>query len=100
MAEEQKPETPRPAFSAPLWAAGRQGLKELAQVLPAFPDSMRPVEEPGTLGNPTQAMVTQEIGTFQGYDPKGYQQMLDGYADPGSVHGKELGKEKGVGMEM
>jgi hypothetical protein len=99
VAEEQTPETPRPAFSAPLWAAARQGAKELAQVLPAFPDSVRPVEEPGTLGNPTQAMVTQEIGTFQGYQQDaGYQQMLDGYADPKSVHGKE--PEKGIGTEM
>jgi hypothetical protein len=50
----------RPAFSAPLWAAARQGSKELAQVLPAFPDSVRPVEEPGAMGNPTQQMVTEQ----------------------------------------
>jgi hypothetical protein len=27
----------------------RVGLKELAQILPAFPESVRPVEEPGYL---------------------------------------------------
>lgn len=51
----------RPSFSAPLWAAVRQGGKEFAQILPAFPESVRVVEEPGTLGNPTQYMVTEEI---------------------------------------
>jgi hypothetical protein len=69
----------RPSFSAPLYAALRQGAKELAQALPAFPESVRPVEESGTLGNPTQAMVTQEIGTVQGYNS-----MLDTYAARGA----------------
>jgi len=55
-------ETNRPSFSAPLKAAFRQGTKEIAQILPAFPDSIRPVEEPGTLGNPTSQMVTNEQG--------------------------------------
>jgi hypothetical protein len=65
----------RPSFSAPLWAALRQGTKELAQFLPAFPDSARTVEEPGTLGNPTPQMITEQMGTFDGYN-----QMLDSYA--------------------
>ena len=65
----------RPAFSAPLYAALRQGSKELAQVLPAFPESVRPIEEPGTLANPTQQMISEEIGTL-----KGYNRMLDKYA--------------------
>jgi hypothetical protein len=76
MSEENSSD--RPAFSAPLYAALRQGAKELAQALPAFPESVRVVEEPGTLGNPTQQMVTQEIGTVHGYD-----RMLDSYADRG-----------------
>lgn len=66
----------RPSFSAPLYAALRQGSKEIAQnVLPAFPDSARPIEEPGTLGNPTPQMVTAQAGTFQSYE-----QMLDSYS--------------------
>lgn len=69
-------ERTRPSFSAPLWASARQGAKELAQVLPAFPDSVRPVEEPGLMGNPTQQVVSEQIGTVYGYD-----QMLDRYAD-------------------
>jgi hypothetical protein len=32
-------------------AMGRAGLKELAQILPAFPDSVKPIEEPGLAGN-------------------------------------------------
>ncbi len=76
---DEERQSNRPSFSAPLYAALRQGAKEIAQILPAFPDGVRPVEEAGTLGNPTQAMVTQEIGTFHGYDA-----MLDGYANRGS----------------
>lgn len=71
-------ESNRPSFWAPLLAAGRQGTKELAQVLPAFPDSVRPIEEIGTLGNPTQAMLTEEIGTVHGF-----QSRLNDYAARG-----------------
>ncbi len=67
-------ERSNPSFSAPLWAAARQGSKEFAQYLPAFPDNPRCVEEPGTLGNPTQAMVTEQIGSTDSYH-----QMLDSY---------------------
>jgi hypothetical protein len=45
-----------------LLAMGRMGFKELAQALPAFPDSIRPVEEPGALGNLTPQMVTDQMG--------------------------------------
>ena len=77
MSEEDKRN--RPAFSAPLYAALRQGSKELAQILPAFPESVRPIEEPGTLGNPTAQMITEEMGTLKGYD-----RMLDAYASRGN----------------
>jgi hypothetical protein len=87
MSDEQP--SNRPSFSAPLYAALRQGAKEIAQALPAFPDSVHPVEEPGTLGNPTQAMVTQEIGTVQGYNS-----TLEDYASRGA--GRE---EQERGME-
>ena len=43
---------------APIHALVRQGARELSQVLPAFPDSnIRPVEEPGQIGNPTPQEV-------------------------------------------
>lgn len=46
------------AGHAAAWA--RLGLKELTQILPAFPDStVRPVEEPGLAGNPTPQLVTE-----------------------------------------
>ena len=35
----------------------RQGAKEVAQALPALPDSIRIVEEPGAIGNPTPQEV-------------------------------------------
>jgi hypothetical protein len=45
----------------------RQGAKEFAQILPAFPDSVRPVEELGW-GNPTQWEVNEERGNVYGKD--------------------------------
>jgi hypothetical protein len=68
----------RPSFSAPLSAALRQGAKEISQVLPAFPESVRPVEEPGTLGNLTPSMVTAQIT-----GERGYSAMVEGYAARG-----------------
>ncbi len=73
MSEEQ--ETSRPSFWAPFKAAARQGSSEIAQALKAFPDSIGIVEEPGTLGNPTQQMITAEIGSLTSYS-----QMLEKYA--------------------
>lgn len=63
-------EPSRPAFDAPLYAALRQGAKEVGQALQAFPDSVRTVEEPGTLGNPTPQMVTAQA------QPGDYRQLL------------------------
>jgi hypothetical protein len=41
----------------------RLGLKELAQILPAFPDSnIKPVEEPGVVGNVTPQIATDQMG--------------------------------------
>ncbi len=47
-------------------ASFRQGMKEFAQVIPAFHDSIRPVEELGTMGNPTQLEVNRERGNVYG----------------------------------
>jgi len=74
MSDEER--NSRPSFSAPLWAAARQGSKELAQILPAFPESVRTVEEPGTMGNPTPQQVTQQMEPNSGYD-----HMLDAYGN-------------------
>ena len=58
----------------------RQGPKELAQILPAFPSgAVQPVEEPGLLGNLTPQEVLQDKGAQQSY-----QSMLKGY----TAHGK------------
>ena len=58
MAKKERVENP--AVSAPLWAAVRQGNKEFAQILQPLPTSIRLIEEPGTISNPTQQMVTEE----------------------------------------
>jgi hypothetical protein len=57
----------RPSFFAPIWAWFRQGGKEFGQALPATKESIQVVEEPGTLGNPTQQMVTEQSGTLGGF---------------------------------
>jgi hypothetical protein len=45
---------------------GRAGLKEIGQVLPAFPaQSIQPVEEPGLAGNLTPQEVAQEKGAYE-----------------------------------
>ena len=78
----------QPALGAELRALGRGGLKDLQNaVLHAFPDSMRLEQEPGAPLSPTQAMVTKDVGTVYGF-----QNVLDGYAERGSVHGREQDK--------
>jgi hypothetical protein len=56
-------------------AMARAGLKELTQALPAFPESVRPVEEPGLVGNLTPQEIVQDKGA--------YEKMLGGYASRG-----------------
>lgn len=49
----------------------RQGFKEIAQTLQAFPgQGIHQVEEPGLFGNPTPQIVTNEMGAGS------YQDML------------------------
>lgn len=79
----------RPSFSAPLYAAVRQGAKELAQVLPAFPESVRPVEEANTLGNPTQALLTAENGALEKRHP-----LLEKYDSRGEQAQDDRGMER------
>jgi hypothetical protein len=55
----------RPSFFAPLMAWIRQGSKEFGQAIPATRDSIRVVEEPNTLGNPTPQMQTFEAGSLR-----------------------------------
>jgi hypothetical protein len=43
-----------------LQASFRVGFKELAQILPAFPDSVKPVDEPGLPFNLTPQEVVQQ----------------------------------------
>ena len=85
MSERQQ----QPAFTAPLYAFVRQGGKETGQVLQAFPDSMRPVEEPGTLGNPTPQMITN--ATHPELDNSG---LLARYSSEQEAdHGQDQGME-------
>lgn len=51
-----------PIGTGALAAAGRMGLDEIENVLPAFPDSIHPKEEPGALGTVTPQMATDQMG--------------------------------------
>lgn len=59
-----EPEAPHgpPLGAGHLAAMGRLGLDELAQLLPAFPDGIRPVDEPGLFGSVTPAIATEQMG--------------------------------------
>jgi hypothetical protein len=64
----------------------RQGFKELAQALPAFPSAgIQPVEEPGLAGNLTPQEVVAEKGS--------YEEVLAGYAQRGQQQEQEQEKE-------
>jgi hypothetical protein len=64
----------------------RQGFHEIAQILPAFPDSnVRVIEEQGVAGNNPPAVVTSQMG---------YSRMREEYAgraarDPEKEKGQE-----------
>ncbi|WP_088258695.1 hypothetical protein [Fimbriiglobus ruber] len=48
--------------AAPLHAAWRGGLKDFQDaVIPAFPDSMKAREEPGSIASPTSQLVTESM---------------------------------------
>jgi hypothetical protein len=92
MEKEVNSESRQPSFSAPLWAALRQGAKELSQILPAFPEGVRVVEEPGMMGVPTQYEVNNQLGAGRDID-----NMLDTYAaraDSGREQSQERGMER------
>ena len=87
-----------------MYSFTRQGAKEIAQVLPAFPDSVRPVEELGTMGNPTQFEVNREQGNVYGKegassrptferDP-GYEQWLDQQAAARQPPSNDFGMDR------
>jgi hypothetical protein len=58
---KQQPVGPKFGEGA-LQAFLRQGLKELSQAVPAFPDSVRVIEEPGAIGNITPQHVADQMG--------------------------------------
>jgi len=81
MWQEPEPAAPEaPSTSSLMYALGRQGLKDLQNaVLDPWNGQVATHEEPGTIANPTQAMVTQEVGTVHGITH-----------DAGTVHGQAV----------
>lgn len=56
-----QPEQQAPKIGqAHLGASLRVGLKEISQILPAFPDSVKPVEEIGLFGNALPQEIYEE----------------------------------------
>lgn len=81
-------------------AMGRLGAHELTQALAAFPDSnIKPMEEPGILGNPTPQIVTQEMGGLKDISSTGrdfsLQDILDAPSQPTppSQQDRDMGRE-------
>ncbi|HTU26445.1 MAG TPA: hypothetical protein VMF30_13655 [Pirellulales bacterium] len=69
---------------ATLWAWWRQGNKELAQVLPAFPNqSVQPVNELGGFCCPTQQEVNQLDGNFEQWLKERQEAATQEREDPG-----------------
>lgn len=76
MSQDSASGSTRPSSASVLWAEWRRGLKDLQNaVLNPWNGVTQTHEETGTIASPTQAMVTQDVGTV-----RGYQSMLDGYA--------------------
>jgi hypothetical protein len=83
---EEKEQVQQKIGAGHLKAMARAGLKELSQVLPAFPEGVRPVEEPGLVGN----LTPQEVLS----DKQRFESVLDGYASRGAGHSPD--KDRGV----
>lgn len=68
-------------------AIGREGAKDLwNNIVPAFPDSARAVDEPGTALNPTQYMVNEDL--------RAYEADLERAASYGNGRERERGLER------
>jgi hypothetical protein len=79
-------ESERPSTSSLFYGVWREGLKDLQNVaLDPWHGQAATHEEPGTIANPTQAMVTQDVGTVHGF--RDHEAMLDGAAAQGIQHG-------------
>ncbi|MFO0966430.1 MAG: hypothetical protein U0793_12715 [Gemmataceae bacterium] len=79
------------AKDATLGGAARQGLKDVQDVmLQAFPDSHKSRDEPGTIANPTSAIVTSQI---LGRDPN--RMTMAEFNDFAREQNKEPSKERG-----
>lgn len=62
-----------PSTSSLMYALWREGLKDAQNaVLDPWNGQTATHEEPGTIGNPTQAMVTQDVGTVYGHPHDAY----------------------------
>lgn len=82
-----------------MYAFMRQGAKESAQALKAFPDSIHPVEEIGTMGNPTQLTVNQEQGNVWGKPETTRDAGFDAWLDQKAQQATKQPSERGMEVE-
>lgn len=62
------PPSTAPSTSSLMWGLWREGLKDLQNaVFDPWGGQVATHEEPGTIAHPTQAMVTQDVGTVYGH---------------------------------
>ena len=90
-AEREPSRSTAPSTSSVLWAAWRQGLKDLQdRVLNPWHGQSTQRDEPGSIANPTQLEVYQEKhheSPSQDYDPSNY-------ARPGDTPQKSRGRSR------
>jgi hypothetical protein len=82
-----------------MYAWTRQGAKEAAQALQAFPDSIRPVEELGTMGNPTQMSVNHEQGNVWGKPEAARDAGFDAWINEKAQQAAKQSPERGMEAE-
>lgn len=78
MSEDQRPST-----GSLLMGEFRRGLKDLQdKVLDPWNQRMATHDELGTIGNPTQAMVTQDVGTVYGHHDAYLDEVASRHIEP------------------
>ena len=88
----QKNHEQQPALGAELRVARPRRTERPSECRPAcFSRQHAAARRAGRPLSPTQAMVTKDVGTVYGF-----QEVLDGYARRGSVHGRGHEQDKGM----
>ena len=77
-------------FGAEMAALGREGLKDFRSIV--MGEWGKGVEEPGTIGNPTQMMVNEQFEVDAGYEDWLRTKSEAAYARPEKQPDREVGE--------